>query len=377
MRITAENSTMATALEELTKKSKKIDDLDEDNVIKVNWGSKGDGSKQDIEESSTVEYLSENLKDEYNKNQKAKFLLGRDFSADDKITLSDVLATLNLSEDGRKDLSKEDLLMVTNSHINNTITVENLTMNFPKEKDTDLEPPATITWGNATSTFDSINSKVDSIKVKNAGKDHSQYPFGSRVLELSLFDAKAGNEERDELIGVFYCFNTNGFTEDDHSSPSDDENDYIWFCSVGVPEWTPYDDQPEWMQCETKGSDDEEAAVLDELNKQNAGRPNANVCVFPRKNANLKMRFRMVNLGDSRFNRNSTNEGADYQLGVDKINFKDKDFFKGEDISDQKILKNTLLKKQLAIVGRPQWASDDKVTIEIKEMVVTHEYQNF
>jgi hypothetical protein len=360
MKITAENSEMGKKafekFEKLTIDSK-IDNPD----ITVHWKSGDEGTKTEIEKSSTVKELSSDLKKDYNNAKEGE---ENDFSSG-TTTLFDVFKTL-------PELREQENLLIATYQTSEKISVKNSRMNFEKferdKKNNPIQPSAIVTWDSSKSTFD-IN-KIS----KNASKGTkklSEYPFGSRVLELSLFDAKAGNAERDELIGVFYCFNTNGFTEDDSFLPSD-EQDYMWFCSVGVPEWVPYEDQPEWMQCETKKSEyndkTETAEVYDKVTKDNKGRPNANVCVFPRKNVNLKMRFRMVNLGDSRFNRGINNKekrGTDYTLGVNKINFKGNDFSEKENLST--------IKDQLAIVGRPQWHKDDEVSIEIKEMVVTQQ----
>ena len=227
-----------------------------------------------------------------------------------------------------------------------------------------------------------LKQRVNNMMGKMSTEAGAAYPFGTRVVEVAMYDEGAGENGKDELIGMFYCINTNGFAEDDvhlakNAVPGlpdndgtwkDEDNDYLWFYSVGVPAWLKYEELPSWLQIRTSEKDKNPHLQSSNDSEENF----TNLCIFPRKECKLKFMFRLVDMADARFNmsikaKEDEEDSPNYKVGVKSLTIGGTTYESGSKTDLSKF------SQEHAIVGRPQWFTGDQVDVEIKEMVVTQQ----
>ena len=341
-------------------------DISKADIVVNKWISNSDGSVNDIRSSTVISKLSPQFC--------AKF------STEEKTLDADSWKGKSLKELFAycPGLETDNTVVIVADNKTPPEWVLNPKMNLGADK-----KDVAVQYGNATTK--PLNERVNDIKenapIEANGQYSVAYPFGTRVIEVAMYDEGAGTDEagqpKDELIGMFYCINTNGFAEDDaHLAKNkgvkpgndgtwkDEDDDYLWFYSVGVPAWMKYNELPSWLQVRTKESDVNPPLQASETTQEYFN----NLCVFPRKECKLKFMFRLVDMADARFNMSekaSDENKPNYEVGVKSLKIGGTTYTSETDISG--------FGREHAIVGRPQWLKGDQVDVEIKEMVVTQQ----
>ncbi len=334
-------------------------------IVVEKWVSKSDGSMKDIQNSTIISSISESFCNKFSEYN----IKTVDWTGANK--------TLGQMFKDYPAIEKDDTVVIVAKDQTPPEWVLNPKMNVGADKTN-----VAVEYGTGATDFsDRVNNMKKNLPVQSEGQYSVPYPFGTRVIEMAMYDEGAGTDEagqpKDELIGMFYCINTNGFAEDNaHMAKNktesyfkdetwkDEDDDYLWFYSVGVPAWMKYDNLPSWLQVRTTETDGNPHLQASDASQEYF----TNLCVFPRKECKLKFMFRLVDMADARFNMSekaSEEDKPNYTVGVESLKIGGTTYNSNTDLSG--------FGREHAIVGRPQWLKGDQVDVEIKEMVVSQQ----